>query len=122
VVVGGATSRLILLPVTACIVVSAAIYIMVVIFKNTICLPPPQLSLHRRAALSSNSNGTRSVYRRKNPKSSLYCEMSMIDSRGEISMVTILRASNLSGKSFFLLLVDNFILDCVELAEPIIWW
>jgi hypothetical protein len=27
--------------------------------------------------MSSNSNGTRSVYSRKNPKSSLYCEMSM---------------------------------------------
>jgi hypothetical protein len=33
---------------------------MVVKFRNTICPPPPQLSLHRRAALSSNSNGTRS--------------------------------------------------------------
>jgi hypothetical protein len=43
-----------------------------------ICPPPPQLSLHRRAPLSSNSNGARSVvYDRKNPKSSLYCEMSM---------------------------------------------
>jgi hypothetical protein len=40
--------------------------------------PPPQLSLHRRAALSSNSNVTRSVYSRKNPKSSLYCEVSMV--------------------------------------------
>jgi hypothetical protein len=53
--------------------------IMVVKFRNTILPPPPQLSLHRRAALSSNSNGTRSVYSRDNPKSSLpvYCEMSM---------------------------------------------
>jgi hypothetical protein len=50
---------------------------MVVKLRNTICPPPPQLSLHRRAALSSNSNGTRSVYSRNNPKSSLYCEMSM---------------------------------------------
>jgi hypothetical protein len=33
---------------------------MVVKFRNTISPPPPQLSLHRRAALSSNSNGTRS--------------------------------------------------------------
>jgi hypothetical protein len=41
---------------------------MVVKFRNTICPPPPQHSLHRRAALSSNSNGTRSVYKRKNPK------------------------------------------------------
>jgi hypothetical protein len=39
--------------------------------------PPPQLSLHRRAALSCNSNGTRSVYSRENPKRSLYCEMSV---------------------------------------------
>jgi hypothetical protein len=46
--------------VTSCIVDSAAIYIMVVKFRNTICPPQPQLSLHRRAALSSNSNGTRS--------------------------------------------------------------
>jgi hypothetical protein len=29
------------------------------------------------AALSSNSNGTRSVYGGKNPKSSLYCEIFM---------------------------------------------
>jgi hypothetical protein len=39
---------------------STAIYIMVVKFRNTIWPPPPQLSLHRRAALSSYSNGTRS--------------------------------------------------------------
>jgi hypothetical protein len=38
--------------------------------------PPPLLSLHRRAALSSNSNGTRSVYR-ENPKRSLLCDMSV---------------------------------------------
>jgi hypothetical protein len=42
---------------------------MAVKFRNTIC--PLQLSLHWRAALSSNSNGTRSVYSRKNPKSNL---------------------------------------------------
>jgi hypothetical protein len=59
------------LPMTSCIVDSTAIYIMVVKFRNSICPPPPQLSLHRRAALPSNSNGTRSVYSRKNPKSSL---------------------------------------------------
>jgi hypothetical protein len=59
------------------IVDSAAIYIMVAKFRNTICPPPPQLSLHRRAALSSNSNGTRSVNSRENPKRSLYCEMSV---------------------------------------------
>jgi hypothetical protein len=31
---------------------------MVVKFRNTICPPQPQLSLYRRAALSSDSNGT----------------------------------------------------------------
>jgi hypothetical protein len=36
--------------VTSCIVDSAAIYIMVVKFRNTICPPPLQLSLSRRAA------------------------------------------------------------------------
>jgi hypothetical protein len=54
---------------------------MVVKFRNTIWLPPPKLSLRRRAALSSNSNGTRSVYSRENPKSSLYCEMSVVITR-----------------------------------------
>jgi hypothetical protein len=44
----------------SCIVDSAAIYIMVVKFRNTICPPQPPLSLHRRAALSSDSNATRS--------------------------------------------------------------
>jgi hypothetical protein len=39
---------------------------------------PPQLFLHRRAALSSNSKGTRSVNSRENPKRSLYCEMSVV--------------------------------------------
>jgi hypothetical protein len=65
------------LPVTSCIVDSAAIYIMMVKFGNNICPPPPQLSLHWRAVLSSNSSGTQSVYSRKKPKSSLYCEMSI---------------------------------------------
>jgi hypothetical protein len=60
-----------------CIVDSATTYIMVVKFRNTSWPPPPQLSLHRRAALLSYSNGTRSVYNRENPKSSLYCDMSM---------------------------------------------
>jgi hypothetical protein len=54
---------------------------MVVKFRNTIWPPPPQLSLHRRAALASKSNGTRSAYSREKPKSSLYCEMSMRLSR-----------------------------------------
>jgi hypothetical protein len=36
-------------------------YIMVAKFRNTVWPPPPQRSLRRRAALASNSNGTRSV-------------------------------------------------------------
>jgi hypothetical protein len=52
-------------------------HIVVVKFSITSCPLPSQLALHRRAALSSNSNGTRSVFSRKNPKSSLYCEVSM---------------------------------------------
>jgi hypothetical protein len=58
--------------VTSCVVDNAATYIMVVKFRNTIWPPPPQLSLQWRAALSSNSNGSRSVYSKENPKSSLY--------------------------------------------------
>jgi hypothetical protein len=50
---------------------------MVAKIRNTIWPPPPQLSLHRRAALLSYSNGTRSVYSRENPKRNLYCEMSV---------------------------------------------
>jgi hypothetical protein len=52
---------------------------MVVNFRNIIWPLPPQLPRHRRAALSSNSNGTRAVYTysRENPNSSLYCEMSV---------------------------------------------
>jgi hypothetical protein len=60
-----------LLPVTSCIVDSAAIHIMVVKFRKTICPPPLQLLLHRRASLSTNSNGTQSVYSRNHPKNSL---------------------------------------------------
>jgi uncharacterized membrane protein len=41
-----------LLPVTSCVVDIAANYIMVIKFRNTICLPLSQLSFHRRAALS----------------------------------------------------------------------
>jgi hypothetical protein len=39
-------------------IIQLFIYIMVVKFRNTIWPPPPQLSLHRRVALSSSSNGT----------------------------------------------------------------
>jgi hypothetical protein len=66
------------IPVTSCIVDSAAISIMGAIFRNTICPPPPQLLLHRRAALSTNSKGTQSVYSRRNPKSHLYFDMSVV--------------------------------------------
>jgi hypothetical protein len=38
---------------------------------NNVCVHTS--TLHRRAALSSNSNGTRSVYGRENPKGSIYC-------------------------------------------------
>jgi hypothetical protein len=51
--------------VTSCIVDSAAIYIMVVIIWNTSWPPPPQLSLPRRAALTTNSNGTQSAHKGK---------------------------------------------------------
>jgi hypothetical protein len=70
-----------LLPVMSYTKDSAPIYIMVFKIRNTIFHTPPQLSLHSRAALSSNSKGTRSVHSRKNPKSSLYCEISMINSQ-----------------------------------------
>jgi hypothetical protein len=43
---------------------SATIYIMVVKFRITIFPPPPQLSLHRSAALAGNSNGTSYVTER----------------------------------------------------------
>jgi hypothetical protein len=43
-------------PVTSCIVDSPAIYVMVVKIENTIWPPPPQISLYRRAALTTNSN------------------------------------------------------------------
>jgi hypothetical protein len=46
---------------------------MVVKFRNTTWPPPPQLSLQRRAALSSNSNGTRSYIAER----SLDCKMSV---------------------------------------------
>jgi hypothetical protein len=47
-----------LLPVLACTVDSALIYIMMVKDRNTICPSPLQLLLHRRVALSTNSKGT----------------------------------------------------------------
>jgi hypothetical protein len=68
----------------SCIVDSAAIYIMVVKFRNTIFTPTPQLSLHRRAALPSNSNGTLSAYSRKNSKGSLYCMSSIVEAQGNL--------------------------------------
>jgi hypothetical protein len=52
-----------LLPVTSCIVDSAAVYIMVVKIWNNIWPPPPQFFLPRRAALTTISNGTQSVHK-----------------------------------------------------------
>jgi hypothetical protein len=54
--------------VTSCIVNSAAIYIIVVKFRNTIWPPPPLLSLHTTAALSSNLNGKRSDIAERNQR------------------------------------------------------
>jgi hypothetical protein len=55
---------------------SAAIFIMVVIFINTICPPPPQPHLSsvigEGCAVSSNSNGTRSVYMAERTQKSVY--------------------------------------------------
>jgi hypothetical protein len=62
---------------------------MVVKIRITICPSPPQLSLHRRAALSSNSNGTQSVYSRNNPKSSLYCEISMVLTGEDVDLTVV---------------------------------
>jgi hypothetical protein len=56
----------------SCIGDSAAIYIMVVKFRNTIWPPPPQLSRHKGAALLSNSNGTRS-YIAERTQNAVYC-------------------------------------------------
>jgi hypothetical protein len=60
-----------LLPVTSCIVDSAAIYFMVAKFRNTICPLPPQYLLHRKAALSTNSKGEQSEYSRR-PRKVVY--------------------------------------------------
>jgi hypothetical protein len=51
---------------------------MAVKLRNTIVvIPLHRSSPYRRAALSSNSNVTQSKYNSENPKSSLYCEMSL---------------------------------------------
>jgi hypothetical protein len=52
-------------------ILSTAPPFMVVTFRNTSCPPPPQLLLHKRAALSTNSKGTQSVRSRQNLNSSL---------------------------------------------------
>jgi hypothetical protein len=49
---------------------------MVVKFRNTFCPPPPQLSLHRRAALSIQTEHGLYIAERTQ-KNSLYCEISM---------------------------------------------
>jgi hypothetical protein len=79
--------------VTSCIVDSAAIYIMVVKIRNTICPPQPQLSLHRRAALSSESNGTRS-YIAERTQSAVYivrCLWSIYSQVAEVKKNLIFR-------------------------------
>jgi hypothetical protein len=62
-----------------CIVDSAAIYIMVVIFRNNICSPSHRSSpfLGGLRCQSIQTEHSPYTYSRKNPKSSLYCEMSM---------------------------------------------
>jgi hypothetical protein len=56
-----------LLPVISCTstIDSVIRSIMVARNRNTIWPAPPQLSLHRRAALSTNSNGTQSAHKGK---------------------------------------------------------
>jgi hypothetical protein len=54
-----------LLPVISCTIDSALISIMVARNRNTIWAPPPQLPIQRRAALSTNSNGTQSALKGK---------------------------------------------------------
>jgi hypothetical protein len=54
-----------LLSVISCTIGSALLCIMVARNRITIWPPPPQLSLHRRAALTVNSNGTRSAQKGK---------------------------------------------------------
>jgi hypothetical protein len=44
---------------------STLLYIMVAGNRNTIWPPPPQISLHQRAALTTNSNGTQSEHKKK---------------------------------------------------------
>jgi hypothetical protein len=55
--------------------------------------PPPQLSLHRRAALSSNSNGTLSVYSREPKKQSILWDVYMDLRRHLYKYVQIRRLS-----------------------------
>jgi hypothetical protein len=45
------------------------IYIVVAKIWNTICPPPPQFSLHRWAALTTNSNGTQPAQKGKGGRS-----------------------------------------------------
>jgi hypothetical protein len=52
-------------PMTSCIVDSAAIHILVVKIWNTIWPPLPQFFLPRRAALTTSSNGTQSALKGK---------------------------------------------------------
>jgi hypothetical protein len=51
--------------VISCTIDSALLYIMVARNRNTIWPPPPQHSLRRRAALTTNSNVTQSAHKGK---------------------------------------------------------
>jgi hypothetical protein len=78
--------------------------------------PSPQLSLHRRAALSSNWNGTLSLYSRKNPKSSLYCEMSMLKTSSACTLFPLLPVSiNIHGCLVWDFDYIEIYVDCLRL-------
>jgi hypothetical protein len=75
---------------------------MVVKFINTIFPPPPQLSLQRRAALSSNSNGTWSVYtvaERTQTAVYVYCELSIVPVQTET--VPVIYSVSIIGKKIY---------------------
>jgi hypothetical protein len=65
---------------------SAAIYIMVIKFRNTICPLPPQLTLRRRAVRCHTIQTEHGPYLAER---TLYCEMSAIIPVQSIDMVTL---------------------------------
>jgi hypothetical protein len=80
-----------------CIVDNAAIYIMVVKFRNTTWPPPPQFSLHRRAALSSHSYGTRSYIADRTKTQSIYYKMSVRQTEATVDFHIEFRNSQALG-------------------------